>query len=181
MRALVGFITKLQNLPKDGPLAPLMRIVRAPLVRYAGAGAVGTITQYVGLIALVMFLRIHPALASAIGAALGAIINYELNYYLTFRSHASHARTLPKFMTVAAITTTFNVVAMWFAVKHIRVHWLIAQFVITFIVLLSGFALNKAWTFGARSRSAARASQEADESQDSQAGPDDGGRPMAVD
>jgi glycosyltransferase involved in cell wall biosynthesis len=120
----------------------------APLVRYVGAGGVGTLFHYALLTALVEVWRVAPASATVAGAMLGAVVNYVLNYHLTFASKASHLRTAPKFMAVALISALANGVGLRLLTRTFGVHYLIAQVFCTAFVLGVGYILNRLWTFG---------------------------------
>jgi putative flippase GtrA len=126
----------------------LVSAMTAPPVHYAGAGAIGTLAHFVVLTLLVELLGTSPVIGTAVGAAVGAGINYFLNYHFTFTSQASHARTLPRFLIVAALGMGMNAGGMWLATKQLGIQYLLAQVGCTAIVLVAGFLLNKAWTFG---------------------------------
>lgn len=131
----------------------LVRAMTAPPIHYAGAGAVGTLAHYVVLTLMVELLGISPVIGTAVGAAVGAGINYFLNYHFTFISEASHRRTLPRFLLVAGLGLGMNAGGMWIATKFLGMNYLLAQVGCTALVLVTGFLLNKAWTFRTRGRS----------------------------
>jgi dolichyl-phosphate beta-glucosyltransferase len=128
----------------------LLRLVTAPFVRYAGAGAIGTLCHYLVLLLLAGVLAVRPALASVAGALVGAGANYLLNYHVTFASNAAHRVTLPRFVVVAVISAILNGAGMWFATTRLDVHYLVAQLGCTAAVLVIGYLLNSAWTFRSR-------------------------------
>ncbi len=128
----------------------LLAILTSPFVRYAGAGVLGTAAHYGVLVSSVEWAGLSPTLATALGAASGAAINYLLNYHLTFASKAPHRRVLPRFLTVAALSTALNAGGMWYAVHQLHVRYLTAQIFCTGLVLVLGFAFNRLWTFGSR-------------------------------
>jgi dolichyl-phosphate beta-glucosyltransferase len=128
----------------------LLAILTAPFVRYAAAGLVGTAAHYGVLVSSVELAGLSPTVATALGAASGAAINYLLNYHLTFASKAPHRRVLPRFLTVAALSTAMNAAGMWYAVHALHVRYLVAQIFCTGLVLVLGFAFNRLWTFASR-------------------------------
>ena len=73
-----------------------------------------------------------------------------MNYHLTFASQQSHRVTLPRFLTVAAFGVLLNGAVVKGMTERMHLHYLVAQAVATLIVLGSGFALNKIWTFAQR-------------------------------
>lgn len=120
--------------------------ITAPFVRYVGAGAIGTAAHYVTVILSVELGGLVPWVGAALGATVGAIINYILNYHFIFASSRPHRATMPRFMTVAALSIAINTCAVkWGASLHI--HYLVAQVAGTIVALFVGYALNKAWTF----------------------------------
>ena len=82
----------------------LLRLLSAQFVRYAGAGAVGTLCHYLVLVLLAEVFRVTPPAASVAGALMGAGVNYLLNYHFTFASKLVHRITLPRFLAVAVDT-----------------------------------------------------------------------------
>ena len=125
---------------------PTHDAMRAQFLRYAGAGAVGTLAQYATLVLLVQVLAIGAVSASTAGAILGALVNYALNHRFTFASERTHAQALPRFATVAAFGIGVNALVVALLV-HADVHYLLAQVVATGVVLVAGYLANRAWTF----------------------------------
>ncbi len=119
---------------------------RAQFLRYAGAGAVGTLAQYALLVLLVQTRTAGAVTASTAGAILGALVNYVLNHRFTFASGRSHAQALPRFATVAVAGIALNALVVALLV-HADVHYLVAQVVATGVVLVAGYLANRAWTF----------------------------------
>lgn len=120
--------------------------MRAQFLRYASAGAVGTLAQYATLVALVQAQGTGAVLASTLGAILGALVNYALNHRFTFASERRHAQALPRFAAVAAMGIALNALIVAVLV-HANVHYLAAQVVATGAVLAGGYLANRAWTF----------------------------------
>jgi putative flippase GtrA len=130
----------------------LLRLATARFLRYVAAGGVGTVCHYLLLGLLVAQAGVRPAPASVAGALLGAGVNYILNYHFTFASNLSHRLTVPRFATVAVISAVLNGAGMWFATSKLHVHYFVAQLGCTAAVLVIGYLLNVAWTFGAPQR-----------------------------
>lgn len=128
-------------------LQPL-RALTTPLLRYCGAGVVGTAIHFALLALSVELLALPPTMGTIIGACGGATLNYFLNYHITFVSTRSHGETLPRFLTVAAIGMGLNAGIVGFMSHNARTHYLVSQIAATTAVLLVGFLLNKTWTFG---------------------------------
>jgi putative flippase GtrA len=116
-------------------------------LRYAGAGAIGTIAHYAVLVGLVQGAQAGVVVASTAGAIVGAGINYALNHRITFASREPHARALPRFAAVAAGGIALNALVLAAVLTLIGPHYLVAQVVATLAVLGAGYLVNRAWTF----------------------------------
>lgn len=126
---------------------PISRATTPLFLRYASAGAIGTVAHYALLICLVHFAGVAAVAASTAGAITGAIVNYVLNHRFTFASLRSHRVAFPRFAIVSALGIGLNaaVLASLLATEH--VHYLVAQAAATGAVLLFGFVANRKWTF----------------------------------
>lgn len=119
---------------------------------FAIVGAIGTAVHYLVFIALVELAGSAPVPATSAGAVLGALVNYALNYRITFASRADHARTLARFMVVAAVALILNAVIVDAAIRFVHVHYLFGQLLATGVVFVFGYAANRAWTFSEADR-----------------------------
>ncbi|MCA1926054.1 MAG: GtrA family protein [Thiobacillus sp.] len=125
-----------------------MKALCAQFARFGAIGAVGTLTHYALLLALVQAAGVDAVAASALGAAAGAGVNYALNYRYTFRSARRHREALPRFLAIAAAGLALNTFLMWLLVEGLRLHYFAAQLVATAGVLGWNFLANRHWTFG---------------------------------
>ena len=114
---------------------------------FALVGGIGTAVHYAILIVMVDRFQLNPVYSSMMGAFIGAISNYFLNYRITFNSDKKHYDAMPKFFAVAGIGFILNAVLMWLAVEQVKLHYLLAQVLVTIVVLVSNFAGNRIWTF----------------------------------
>lgn len=121
--------------------------VAAQFIRYAAAGAVGTMVHYVLLFGLVEGAGIGAVAASTGGATSGALVNYLLNYRYTFRSRRPHRESLLKFAVVSAAGVALNALVVVVGTTAFGWHYLVAQLVATGVVLSAAFAVNRVWTF----------------------------------
>lgn len=119
-------------------------------VRYCVVGAGGTLAHYLVLMVLMSSGLAAPAAASSAGAVVGSIVNYQLNYHFTFDSKESHAKAGPRFFLVAIAGLFLNWLAMVFFAERLKVHYLLAQFGATALVLFVTFVVNSAWSFKPR-------------------------------
>ena len=120
---------------------------------FAGVGAIGTFGHYLVLILMVQIGGAAPLTGSTCGFLVGAFINYLLNYSFTFESKKEHKEALSKFMVVATLGFGLNAAIMFLGTEVPRFHYFGVQLVATGVVLVSNFALNKAWTFAVRENS----------------------------
>jgi putative flippase GtrA len=114
--------------------------------RYVVVGGLGTLVHYATLVVAVEVGHVPPAVAAVLGAALGACVNYFLNYHLTFASHASHKRAVPRFILIALLGTLFSGAGVHLGAE-IGLHYIAAQLACTLVFLVLGFLLNRAFTF----------------------------------
>jgi len=117
------------------------------LIKYGTVGAAGTAAQYAILIGLVTGAGSSPVVASTIGAVAGAAVNYVLNYHYTFRSSRPHGVSLVKYFAVSVAGIALNALVLAAGTSLLGIHYFSAQVIATVVVLVSGFAVNRAWTF----------------------------------
>lgn len=130
--------------PQPAPPPP----ATAPqLLRYAGAGAVGTAIHYALLIGLVQLAGLGAVVASSIGAVAGALVNYRLNHRFTFRSDKAHGHALPRFAFVAVASIALNAMVLAGLLAYVTPNYLVAQVIATLVVMIAGYTANRAWTF----------------------------------
>jgi len=123
-------------------------LLLSPAARYAMVGAIGTLAHYVALTGLVEIGDMRASLATTLGAVVGATVNYILNYHFTFASQRAHARTFPRFITVAVLGMLVSGLGLWLGSDVLGLYYLGVQVACTVAVLVIGYALNRAWTFG---------------------------------
>jgi len=119
----------------------------AQIAKYIGASTAGTLVHYGILIITVRWSTFKPLWASTAGAIAGAIVIYLLNYFITFKSTRRHIIATSRFITVAAICTAVNGLALNAALTQI--HWSLApaQVFATGMQFSVGFAIHRVWTF----------------------------------
>jgi putative flippase GtrA len=137
---LQRMFSSLSVMPNAGTQA--LRFLRFSLV-----GAVATALQYAVLVAGVNLLHAPPPAASGIGFALSACASYLLNYNFTFVSVKPHDRASARFALVALIGLTINVALMAVFSELLHMHYLVAQIVVTALVLLWSFWGHARWSF----------------------------------
>lgn len=133
-------------MPAQHP-APNRRFIVPQFLRYSSAGAVGTAVQYAVLILLVELAGLGVVTASNVGAVAGAIVNYQLNHRYTFASQRAHGHALPRFALISAAGIVLNTLVLSGLLGFVGPHYLVAQVVVTAVVLVAGFIANRLWTF----------------------------------
>ena len=114
--------------------------------KYLASGCIGTAAQYAVLIGGSR-LAGRPVLWSSLGAIIGAILNYFINYQFTFKSTRPHLHLAHKFFAVALLGVLINAIFMSACIYFFAMHYLLAQFISTGLVVLGGFLINLTWTF----------------------------------
>jgi len=127
--------------------APLRRSTAPRFLRYAGAGAIGTALQWAVLVTLVQLANVGALAASTLGAIAGALVNYRLNHQFTFASAKAHGHALPRFLVVAVAGILLNAIVLAAMLAFVTSQYLVAQVAATGAVLVTGFLVNRAWTF----------------------------------
>lgn len=139
-------------MPRFSPRFPIEALLPRRLLEqflsFALIGVLGTAAHFIVLYALVSCFDFGPVLASSLGAVSGALLNYGLNYRLTFRSRKRHREALPKFIVVAGGGWLLNALLMAILLSRLDIHYLLAQLIVTGLVLVWNFLANRFWTFG---------------------------------
>lgn len=115
-------------------------------LKFAAAGAVGTVIHYALLTLLVEWFAVAPAFAAFLGALAGGISNYALNFYFNFNAQATHLHALPKFALMVAVGAVLNAALVKF-LNVFGMHYLIAQGIATALLLILNFFFSKLWIF----------------------------------
>ena len=115
-------------------------------LRYLSAGSVGTVAHYAVFLAGLALAPTAVLTASTAGATAGASINYWLNHRYSFASRRAHREAFPRFALVAGAGLAANWAAMA-ALTLAGVAAMPAQVLASGSVLLTGFLLNRNWTF----------------------------------
>lgn len=119
-------------------------------VQISGFAVVGTIAtgfQYGLMTVLIHVFKFDAVLASTLSYALSALLNYTLNRHYVFRSRVRHVESLLKFSAIVIVGLLLNSVMMHIAVHLFLFHWIVAQVLVTVLVMLSNFVLSKYWVF----------------------------------
>jgi putative flippase GtrA len=115
-------------------------------LKFAMAGAAGTICHYATLLLWVEVLALPVVAGALAGFCVGALTNYLLARRFVFASGRPHASALPRFAAVATAGAAVNtgIVALLYGAGT---HYVLAQVVATVAVLAWNFLANRFWTF----------------------------------
>lgn len=119
---------------------------KAQFVRFSAGGAVGTALHYATLITLVEMLGAPVTVGTLAGFTAGALVNYLIARRYVFDSRRSHRSAATRFAIVAVAGAVINT-AIVGSLFSAGLHYLAAQVVATFVVLVGNFLANKHWTF----------------------------------
>jgi putative flippase GtrA len=133
-------------------------------LRYLGSGSTAAAVHFAVLIGLVEALALDPTPASALGFAAATAVNYTLQYYWVFGSGDDHRRTFARYLAVTLSMLALNVVLFRLILTGLGWWYPLVQAVVTGVVMVLNFLLNRHFTFRAaaplrkqRSRSATAA------------------------
>lgn len=115
--------------------------------RFLVVGALATALQYAMLFALVQAAGWNAVAASTFGFATSLWLNYALNRRFTFRSDRPHARALPRFLVIALGGLLLTAAGMQIAVGLFGLNYLVSQLIVTGVVTIWNFVLNRCWSF----------------------------------
>jgi len=116
-------------------------------LKYLLVGGSATVLHYAVLLGVVEGLHGDPAVGAGLGAFVGALWAYGGNRRFTFSdSDASHARTLPRFLSVALLMALGHGGFVWLGTA-VGAHYMVAQLVASGLALVVGYRLNKRWSF----------------------------------
>jgi putative flippase GtrA len=116
-----------------------------------GVGGIGTVAHYAIFLAVLGLAPTAVLVASTAGATVGASVNYWLNHRYSFASQCAHREAFPRFALVAGARLVANWAVMA-ALTLASVPAIPAQVFASGGVLLTGFLLNRNWTFVCRIR-----------------------------
>ncbi len=116
--------------------------------RFFGVGIAAAIVHYGVLVALAELLLWHKIPATLLGYVGGGVVSYVLNRRFTYRSERSHREAGWRFGVVAFVGFCLTGVLMFVFNSWMGMPYLLAQLLITAIVLAWSFVAHKLWTFG---------------------------------
>ncbi len=134
--------------------ANVARIMFASLapqfMRYGSVGVAAAIFHYGLLFGLVQSGMTGDVLGTLAGYIAGGIVSYLLNRRFTFASDRTHASAMPRFIAIAFGGFVLTGVLMWILSDRLGLNYMLAQPLITVMVMFWTFAGNRFWTFAER-------------------------------
>jgi putative flippase GtrA len=118
------------------------------IAAFAGVGVAAAIVHYGLLIALVELFAWRPTPATLIGYIGGGIVSYVLNRRLTYRSDRPHEEATWRFAVVAGVGFALTYGLMEALHGWAGLPYVLAQVMITGLVLVWSFFAHKFWSFG---------------------------------
>jgi putative flippase GtrA len=124
-------------------------ILQSPIIKYGIVGLLGTMLHFALLIMLVEWGGMHPIAGSAAGFIAVLIVSYILNVKWTFTDSSSQVRMkqFVKYTVVSCSGLLLNTFIMYTAVELAHLPYLIGQCIITVLVPVHNYVLNRRWTF----------------------------------
>ena len=116
-------------------------------LRYAIVGLAAAVAHYGTLFGLVQSGAMGDVLATLCGFIAGGIVSYWLNRRFTFVSDRHHGAAMPRFVTIAFGGFVLTGVLMWVLSDKLGLYYMLAQPIITLIVMVWTFVGNRFWTF----------------------------------
>ncbi len=118
------------------------------VIAFAGVGVAAAIVHYGLLIMLVERAGWRPTPATLIGYLGGGIVSYVLNRTLTYRSNRPHEEAGWRFAAVAGVGFALTYGLMEVLHGWAGLPYVLAQVLITGLVLVWSFFAHKFWSFG---------------------------------
>lgn len=121
-------------------------------MRYLMSGGIAAIVHFAILIFLVELVSVNATLASSIGFCAAVIVNYTLQYHWTFKVNETHRTVFARYAGVTATTLVINTALFWTLHERLVLPYLMAQVIVTGVVVLINFTINQRYTFAKSSQ-----------------------------
>ncbi len=119
--------------------------------RFLLSGGSATLLHY-SVMALLIFLGIEAAHATAVGAVCGAVFNYVLQYHYTFKSNKSHLEAIGVYGVTVLVGLLSNEVIFIFFYHYLEQNVIMSQLLATAIVTIQNYLLYKYFVFKGNKR-----------------------------
>ena len=115
--------------------------------KYFISGSVAAIIHFSILALLVEVCNADPTLSTSLGFCVGTAFNYLLQYYWTYSASGDHRKVFLIYILVTLSMLCVNALLFWIQVELIGVHYLLAQFAATGVVMVMNYVINTKYTF----------------------------------
>jgi putative flippase GtrA len=115
--------------------------------KYFTSGIVATVSHFIILIILVEIFYTDPLIASISGFIVTIFVNYLFQYHWTFRCSGPYTLIFVRYLTVTLLMLVLNTVLFWIISKNFSIPYTVVQAIVTFVVFLCNFTINKRYTF----------------------------------
>jgi putative flippase GtrA len=129
------------------PHSRTQQLTEHRLFRYLVSGGTGAIIHFSILTGLVAWFDADPLISTTIGFIIGSMVNYMLQYHWTFAADGPHHVMLTRYAVVTTATMLLNGQLFWLLTSQLGMYYLIAQFIVTGIIVTVNFLINKHYTF----------------------------------
>lgn len=118
-----------------------------PLLRFAVSGGVATAVHVSVFTFLVEWVALRPLLAAAPAFIVALFFSYGINYHWTFAASAPHQIMLPRFVVVALLGLSLNLIITYLVVDIGHYWYGYALLLIVLFIPLITFFLSRFWVF----------------------------------
>lgn len=116
-------------------------------VNFLWVGLISTLTHFFVLVFLVEQWGVSPEFATLWAFFASLLVSYFLNRHYTFHCQQLWWQTFPRYLFVTLVGLGLNVSLMYFFVSVLEISYLWGFVVVTLLVPISNFFLNRYWTF----------------------------------
>jgi putative flippase GtrA len=120
-------------------------------VRYFTSGFIATISHFAVLVLLIEYLFTNPMVASVVGFIVAIFVNYHFQYHWTFGCSAPFTHTFVRYLMVTLFMLFLNAGLFSILYYSYTIHYIIAQALVTSVVFLCNYLINKHYTFACTS------------------------------
>lgn len=119
---------------------------------YLFVGVASVAIQWGFLALFVETSLLKPVMASFVSYLLSSIFNYFANYYLTFSSQRNHLHSMFRYFAVVSVSLGLNTLLFYglmqlFAAYGIERFYLLAQCVVTVLMVMINFVVVRKWVY----------------------------------
>lgn len=122
-------------------------LLKSEVFRYLIAGGSAFVVLMCVLVFLVEVFNMNEVLATAISLICATPVNYTLQKRFVFRCHAPMGKSFVIYCMVTIATMMLNVELFYLIYKYSGLHYTVAQFITTGIIVVLNYVVNRYLTF----------------------------------